>query len=121
MNFRRKKGVVEFFFMPIYQIRNPWYHPGCRKDLTRKEGGQSLTAFKAFPVINLSATGANIQRLRKLSGYSVSDLQNYFGFDAPQAIYRWQRGEKVQTLDNLSILAEIFQVEVNEKIDRKVL
>ena len=45
-----------------------------------------------FPTINLSATGMNILRLRKSRGLSVKDLQEYFGFEAPQAIYKWQSG-----------------------------
>ena len=44
-----------------------------------------------FPVIDPVATGANICRLRKDRGLTVRDLQHYFGFEEPQAIYKWQR------------------------------
>jgi len=74
-----------------------------------------MATFKAFPVINMSATGANIQKLRKSSGYTVADLQNYFGFDAPQAIYKWQRGETLPSTDNLLALGYLFEVPI-EKI-----
>ena len=40
-----------------------------------------------FPVIDPVATGANICRLRKDRGLTVRDLQHYFGFEEPQAIY----------------------------------
>ena len=40
-----------------------------------------------FPVIDLTATGANIRRLRLERGLTVRDLQRYFGFEQPQAIY----------------------------------
>ena len=43
-----------------------------------------------FPVIDLPATGANIRRLRQTKGLSVRDLQQFFGFEEPQAIYKWQ-------------------------------
>ena len=43
---------------------------------------------KAFPVIDPVATGANIVRLRIQRGLSVRDLQAYFGFEEPQAIYK---------------------------------
>lgn len=46
---------------------------------------------KAFPVIDPVATGANIVRLRIQRGLSVRDLQAYFGFEEPQAIYKWQK------------------------------
>ena len=55
----------------------------------------------AFPVIDLRATGANILRLRKERGLTVRDLQAYFGFEAPQAIYRWQSGVSLYALSIL--------------------
>ncbi len=45
---------------------------------------------KLYPVIDMAATGRNIVRLREARGYSVADLQELFGFEAPQAIYKWQ-------------------------------
>ena len=45
-----------------------------------------------FPTINLALTGANIMNLRKAAGLSVHDLQMAFGFNSPQAIYKWQNG-----------------------------
>ena len=42
-----------------------------------------------FPTINLARTGANIVRLRKAAGLTVHDLQAVFGFNSPQAIYKW--------------------------------
>ena len=47
---------------------------------------------KAFPVIDLVATGDNIRRLRLERGMTVRDLQSYFGFEEPRAIYKWQKG-----------------------------
>ena len=44
-----------------------------------------------MPVINMTATGMNIARLRKNAGMTVRDLQAIFGFANPQAIYKWQR------------------------------
>ena len=43
-----------------------------------------------FPVIDPIATGKNILSLRKEKGLTVRDLQKFFGFEEPQAIYRWQ-------------------------------
>ena len=44
-----------------------------------------------FPVIDLVATGENIRRMRLERGLSVRDLQAYFGFEEPRAIYKWQK------------------------------
>ena len=63
-----------------------------------------------FPVIDPTATGRNIVRLRKARGLTVKDLQVYFGFEEPRAIYKWQRGETLPSVDNLYALSRILQV-----------
>ena len=67
-----------------------------------------------FPTINLVATGQNIVRLRKAAGLSVKDLQDIFGFATPQAIYKWQKGAAMPTIDNLVVLAMVFQVKMDD-------
>jgi transcriptional regulator with XRE-family HTH domain len=67
-----------------------------------------------IPVIDLPATGVNIARLRVSAGYSVKDLQNIFGFSTPQAIYKWQRGDTLPTVDNLAVLAAVFCVTIDD-------
>ena len=59
---------------------------------------------KPFPVIDMVETGKNIMRLREERGMTVRDLQAYFGFEEPQAIYKWQRGKSLPTVDNLYTL-----------------
>ncbi len=66
--------------------------------------------------INLLKTGENITTLRKRAGLSVRDLQEAFGFTSPQAIYKWQRGMCLPTIDNLVILTFLFQVKMEEII-----
>ena len=67
-----------------------------------------------MPVINLSATGLNIVRLRVHAGLTVRDLQDVFGFGTPQAIYKWQRGDTLPTVDNLAVLAALFGVKIDD-------
>ena len=69
-----------------------------------------------FPVIDLAATGRNIQRLREERGLTVRDLQAYFGFEEPQAIYKWQHGTAMPTIDNLVVLAAVLDVPMDEII-----
>lgn len=64
---------------------------------------------KAFPVIDLVATGENIRCLRLERGMTVRDLQNYFGFEEPRAIYKWQKGESLPTVDNLYALGNTLR------------
>ena len=69
-----------------------------------------------FPTIDLVATGKNIVRLREEAGLSVRELQDIFGFATPQAIYKWQHGAALPTIDNLIVLSTIFKVSMEEII-----
>ena len=69
---------------------------------------------KTFPVIDLAATGENIARLRKDRGMTVRDLQSWFGFEEPQAIYKWQKGKSLPTVDNLYALSKLLDVPMEE-------
>jgi len=66
------------------------------------------------PVIDLKETGTQIKALRKQNGFSVRDLQDIFGFEFPQAVYSWEQGKNVPTVDNLLVLARIFNVSIDE-------
>ncbi len=67
-----------------------------------------------MPVIDMIRTGQNIGRLRKQAGLSVKDLQDIFGFATPQAIYKWQQGVALPTIDNLVVLAAVLQVRMDD-------
>jgi transcriptional regulator with XRE-family HTH domain len=70
-----------------------------------------------LPTINMVKTGQNIIRLRKAQGLSVKDLQDVFGFTTPQAIYKWQQGTALPTVDNLVVLAALpVQVELKKSM-----
>lgn len=69
-----------------------------------------------IPAIDMVATGDNIARLREEAGLTVKDLQNIFGFATPQAIYKWQHGTAMPTIDNLVVLAALFEVHIDEII-----
>ena len=69
-----------------------------------------------IPTIHLALTGANIINLRKAAGLSVHDLQVAFGFNSPQAIYKWQNGTALPTVDNLIALAALLHVRMDDII-----
>ena len=68
----------------------------------------------AMPTIDMAATGRNIEAMRKAAGFSVRDLQDVFGFGTPQAIYKWQHGTSMPTIDNMVILASVFGVKIDD-------
>ena len=67
-----------------------------------------------FPVIDVAKTGENIQRLRSDRKISVKEIQRYLGLEDPQAIYQWQRGISLPTVDHLYALSVLFGVTMNE-------
>ena len=68
----------------------------------------------SFPVIDPAATGRKIIRLRMAQGLTVSDVQVFFGFEEPQAIYKWQSGKSLPTVDNLYALSALLDVRMDE-------
>lgn len=69
-----------------------------------------------IPAIDMAQTGKNIVKFRKVAGLSVRDLQMIFGFATPQAIYKWQQGLALPTIDNLVVLAAVLCVKVDDII-----
>lgn len=64
--------------------------------------------------INMVATGRNIARLREAAGLTVRELQDIFRFATPQAIYKWQHGTAMPTIDNMVVLAMVLGVTIDE-------
>lgn len=65
-------------------------------------------------IVNLKATGANIKRMMINGGLSVGDLQKILGFNTKNAIYKWRRGETMPSIDNLVILADVFNCKLDD-------
>jgi len=72
-----------------------------------------------IPMIDMALTGANIVKLRTAAGLSVHDLQMVFGFNSPQAIYKWQNGAALPTVDNLVVLAAVLKVRIDDLLITK--
>ena len=53
-------------------------------------------------------------RLRLEQGLTVRDVQVFFGFEEPQAIYKWQSGKSLPTVDNLYALSALLDVRMDE-------
>lgn len=67
-----------------------------------------------MPIIDMVETGKRIRELRMDADMTVKDLQELFGFATPNAIYKWQHGTALPTLDNLVILAAVFDVAIDD-------
>lgn len=74
-----------------------------------------------FPVIDLLLTGRNIQLLREQRGLTVRQLQQLLGFATPQAIYKWQHGDTLPSIDNLVALSAILGVSIDTILITKAI
>ena len=68
------------------------------------------------PTINMTATGLNIKSLIKANGLKVAEIQAIYGFNTPQSIFKWMRGEAMPSIYNLVILAHILGVSIDKII-----
>ena len=64
--------------------------------------------------IDTKQTGQRIAQIMRGKGVTVRQLQKVFGFEAPNAIYRWLRGSALPTVDHLVILAHALDVRVDD-------
>lgn len=69
---------------------------------------------KNYPTIDLVATGVRIKELRKRQHLKVEEVARFMGFESVQAIYKWQRGDSLPTVDNLFALSKLFEVRVDD-------
>ena len=59
-----------------------------------------------IPTIDMAATGRNIANMRRRAGMTVSDLQAVLGFNTPQAIFKWIRGDSLPTVETVVQLSK---------------
>lgn len=78
-----------------------------------KQEAKNMSDF-TYPVIDMVKTGINIKELRENAGISVVELQEILGFTTPQAIYKWQWGKTLPDIENLLLMAKLFNVKVED-------
>ena len=66
-----------------------------------------------MPVIDMKATGANIKHIAADKGMDAKDIQAVFGFGTPQTVFKWFRGATMPTIDNMIILAKVFDTTID--------
>lgn len=65
-------------------------------------------------MINVEKTGANINKIRKDKGFSMKDLQREVGLETLNAVYNWTNGRRLPSIDNLVILADLFNCHIDD-------
>lgn len=79
---------------------------------------EKLKSFRK-PVIDPKATGQRIKSLRQSYNLTVHDLQILFDFEYPQAIYLWESGKTLPSVDNLFTLSKLFEIDISEILVEK--
>lgn len=65
-----------------------------------------------YPVLDMQATGRRIRELRQMHKISIQTLRESMQLESVQAIYKWERGASVPSLDNLILLSKIFETPI---------
>ena len=66
------------------------------------------------PIIDIEATGHNIRRLRLERDITIVKIQSYLGLESPRAIFKWQQGQSLPSVENLLGLSLLLNVSMNE-------
>jgi transcriptional regulator with XRE-family HTH domain len=67
-----------------------------------------------YPVLDPIATGKRIKELRKQNNLKVREVSEYMGFESEQAVFKWQRGDSMPTLDNMLALSRLFNTPIDD-------
>ena len=67
-----------------------------------------------YPVLNLIETGKKIKELREARNISIEELCIFLGDISLQAVYKWQAGKSLPTVDNLYAIARYFHVTIED-------
>ena len=59
-------------------------------------------------------TGERIRRLLLEQGYTIREIQGAFGFENPQAIYKWISGKSLPNIDNFIILSRLLHTSIED-------
>ena len=71
-------------------------------------------SFPPYPVIDLPATGERIREIRENQGVAVQELAEYLGLASVQAIYKWQSGQSLPSVDHLFAMSVLFEIPMND-------
>lgn len=66
-----------------------------------------------YPVIDVAATGRNIDTIIHSNGYTVADIANYLG-TTDSLVYRYIRGNVLPSTDRLLALSTLLHISIND-------
>ena len=67
-----------------------------------------------YLLIQPKKTGEHIRKLLLEQGYTIREIQGAFGFENPQAIYKWLSGKSLPSIDNFIILSRLLHTTIED-------
>ena len=71
-------------------------------------------------VINMENTGRKIKEIRELNNTTIQDICDACGI-TKVAVHKWQKGICLPTLDNLIVLADMWNVMIDDLIVTEII
>lgn len=66
--------------------------------------------------INVPSTAYNLKTLMDNNNITVRQLQQELGFNNPNSIYKWLRGEQLPSIDNLFVISNVLNCTIEDII-----
>lgn len=66
-----------------------------------------------MPCIDMQATGQRIRQLRINAGMTIKDIQDACGITST-SVCNWQKGKALPSVDNLMVLAWLWNVKIDD-------
>ena len=66
-----------------------------------------------MPCIDMQATGQHIRQLRINAGMTIKDIQDACGITST-SVCNWQKGKALPSVDNLMVLAWLWNVKIDD-------
>ena len=64
--------------------------------------------------IDVPSTASNLKTLMDKNNITVRQLQGELGFNNPNSIYKWLRGEQLPSIDNLFIISSVLKCTIED-------
>ena len=72
-----------------------------------------------YPVIDPVKTGANIKKLIRSNGITMTAAVDMLGLADKSTLYKWTRGDAIPGIDNMLALSVLLGVSINEILKTK--
>ena len=70
--------------------------------------------------IDYITTGINLKNQIKIAGYDVKYIKEYLDLHSVQAIYKWQRGECLPTVEHMFKISQLLDITIDNLVMQQI-